>query len=159
MEIWSAYGKLCDDMVDGMFVCDACAVCNGTWKDSYLTLGMNGVKAFLCSLLWSLLLGKATKDALVWCQEKTINAIFDRAQSSVRKYHVEAFFLTMITVKFIVLECRGRELYWVIGKDGLGVLDSYAKFERDTNWKGIPIYPDNTKWKHGGYLRSHKCIF
>ena len=94
--------------------------------------------------------GKGNKgrfDVLVWCQEKTINAIFDRAQSSIRKYHVEAFFLTMISVKFIVIERRGSELYWIIGKDGVGVLDSDAKFEVDINWKGIHVYPENTKWK------------
>ena len=58
-------------------------------------------------------------------------------------------FLTVITVKFIVLERRGGEIYWVIGKVGLGTLDSDVKFERDTNWKSISIYPDNIKWKHG----------
>ena len=64
---------ICNNLVDGTFVCGVCAVCNGTWKDSYLTLRKDGLKAFLCSLLWSSLPAKATKDALmllVWRQEK-----------------------------------------------------------------------------------------
>ena len=54
----------------------------------------------------------------------------------------------MIRVKFIVLKQRGGELYCVIGRYGVGVLDSDAKFEVDKIWKGIPVYPETTKWKY-----------
>ena len=84
----------------------------------------------------------------VWRKEGTIHAIFDWAQKSIRKYNVEAFFLIILISRFINVERRDRELLWVIGTDGVGVLDTDATFECDKNWVGIPVFPQSTKWKH-----------
>jgi len=116
-----------------------------------MTLRKDGVKAFLRSLLWRSFTAKATNNNLmsfVWSQEATIHAIFDRAQKSDRKYNIEAFFLLMLTSRFIKVERRGGELLWVIGTNGVGVLDTDTTFECDENWVGIPVFPQSTKWKH-----------
>ena len=127
-----------------------------------MTLRKDGVKAFLRSLLWRSFPAKATKNnliSLVWSQQATIHAIFDRAQKSVRKYNIEAFFLVMLTSHFIKVERWGGELLWVIGTDGVGVLDTDATFECDKNWVGIPVFPQSTKWKHklASYFLNLSC--
>jgi len=109
------------------------------------------VKSFLRSLLWGTFSAKATKNnlmSLLCGKECTIHAIFNLAQKSVRKYNVKAFFLVMLTSCFIDVERRDGELLWIIGKDGVGVLDTDAKFEFDINWVGISVFSPGTKWKH-----------
>ena len=52
-------------------------------------------------------------------------------KKSVHKYNVEAFFLVILTSRFIDVERQGGELLFVIGKDGVRVLDTDATFEGD----------------------------
>ena len=65
LDLWSANGKLCNNMIDQNKECGVCPMCNGKWSDSYMTLCMDGVTSFLRSLLWGTIITKATKNNIM----------------------------------------------------------------------------------------------
>ena len=90
----------------------------------------------------------ATMDNLmnqVWGQEHWMKAIFDRVQSSVRKYNVEAIFLQLIAARSIGIEKRNSKFVWVTKQKE--TQSAFSSFNYDDNacWCGIYLETNATQ--------------
>ena len=90
---------------------------------------------------------KGTIDNLIkkiWTQPHWIFAIFDRAQSSIYKYHVEALLCQLIAAKLIGTEWKDNQIYWILTKEDNTMAFPDYVYEDVANWQGINVYDRNT---------------
>ena len=78
----------------------------------------------------------------VWGQEHWMKAIFDRVQSSVRKYNVEAMFLQLIAARLIGIEKRNSKLVWVVKKKETQSAFSSFNYDDESCWGGVYLETD-----------------
>ena len=78
----------------------------------------------------------------VWNQEHWVKCIFDKAQSGIRKYNVEAMFLQLIAAKLIGIVLKGDKTQWQISrKDTDFGMPQYC-YDDPTYWDGVYLEPD-----------------
>ena len=75
-------------------------------------------------------------------------AIFNRAASGIRKYHVEAFCLHLIANKILVIEQRQKELYWSLNREPVNLYVDRLCYQSDIYWTTMHLLPPNIKINH-----------
>ena len=74
-----------------------------------------------------------------------MKAIFDRVQSSVRKYNVEAMFLQLIAARLIGIEKRNSKLVWVVKQKETQSAFSYFNYDDESCWGGVYVETNATR--------------
>ena len=140
MQQYLADGELNSTRTDPVSCGNACPICKKSWYDWFRPLRKNGL------MLWLRLVEgipcAATFDNIVekvWNKEHCVLAIFDRVQSGIRKYNVEAMILQLNAAQLIGIKRRGDQLEWHIrrkfGGNGLPMFS----YEDEECWSGVRL--------------------
>jgi len=145
------------DLPPGITPCGtSCDICTNEWKRYFLPVVKEHVVAWLeCGLVRDTLPCEATCESLLnllWNKEhKTdpwLAAIFNRAASGIRKYHVEAFCLHLIANKIFVIEQRQKQLYWSINREPVNLYADRLCYQNDAYWTTMHLLPRDIKLNH-----------
>ena len=149
-----ANGRMTDVPPVVRFCGSACPICTGKWHGQFLPVRKEAVYQWL-DFVRDTLPVKATVDnlfGLLWKQTEWVNAIFDKGESTVKKYNVEAFLLQLIAAKFITARKAslvphqsrfGTDLIWILVKNG-----TKLHYKLDNRWLGINLHPSRPNWQY-----------
>ena len=97
---------------------DACPICTGEWKKTFLPIRVDGlIKIFKCVDNLPCKVNYDNLLKLIWRQEYWFHVIFDKAISSVSKYNVEGLFMQLIANKLIVIRLINGDDHWVMCRE------------------------------------------
>ena len=118
----------------------ACPRCSGEWSKQFRSIREDGLGKWFKTVEG--FPSKGTVDNLVskiWTHAHWVIAIFDRAQSTIHKHHIEALLCQLIAAKLIGTEWKDGELVWILTKEDNALAFPNYLYEDIGNWKGLVI--------------------